>query len=80
MSSRVKPLLESLALGFEAVGAHRVAIAVRKDRDNPSIDLTLVLAVDVSGSVSTERLTLQFQGYSEAFAHPDPGGEARPPR
>ena len=71
MSSRVKPLSESLALGFEAVGDRRVTIAVRKDSDNPSIDLALVLAVDVSGSVSTERLTLQFQGYSEAFAHPD---------
>jgi hypothetical protein len=71
MASGVKPLSESSALGLEAVRARRVAIAVREDRDNPAIDLALVLAVDVSGSVSTERLTLQFQGYSEAFTHPD---------
>lgn len=40
-------------------------------KNTPAIDLALVLAVDVSGSVSTERLALQFQGYSRAFAHPE---------
>ena len=51
MASGVKPLSESSALGLEAVRGRRVAIAVREDRDNPAIDLALVLAVDVSGSV-----------------------------
>jgi hypothetical protein len=32
------------------------------------IDLALVLAVDVSGSVNTERFELQRQGYAKAFA------------
>jgi hypothetical protein len=31
------------------------------------VDLQLVLAVDVSGSVSDERFTLQHQGYARAF-------------
>ena len=34
------------------------------------IDLQLVLAVDASGSVSTERFELQKQGYVAAFRHP----------
>jgi uncharacterized protein DUF1194 len=33
-----------------------------------SIDLALVLAVDVSGSVNSERFDLQRQGYAKAFA------------
>lgn len=33
-----------------------------------SVDLALVLAVDVSGSVNTERFELQRRGYAEAFA------------
>jgi Protein of unknown function (DUF1194) len=32
------------------------------------IDLALVLAVDVSGSVNSERFELQRQGYAKAFA------------
>jgi hypothetical protein len=32
------------------------------------VDLALVLAVDVSGSVNTERFELQRQGYTRAFA------------
>jgi hypothetical protein len=32
------------------------------------VDLALVLAVDVSGSVNTERFELQRQGYARAFA------------
>ncbi len=34
------------------------------------VDLTLVLAVDASGSVSQERFSLQRQGYAQAFRHP----------
>jgi hypothetical protein len=33
-----------------------------------TVDLALVLAVDVSGSVNTERFELQRQGYAKAFA------------
>jgi hypothetical protein len=33
----------------------------------PAVDLHLVLAVDVSGSVSDERFKLQQRGYAEAF-------------
>ena len=36
-----------------------------------SVDLALVLAVDVSGSVNTERFELQRRGYAEAFASRD---------
>jgi len=34
------------------------------------VDLLLVLAVDASGSVDTERYALQKQGYATAFRHP----------
>lgn len=34
------------------------------------VDLQLVLAVDVSGSVSQQRFELQRQGYAAAFRHP----------
>lgn len=36
-----------------------------------SVDLALVLAVDVSGSVSSERFELQRRGYAKAFANPE---------
>ena len=45
-----------------AVGAAPSAIA-------QEVDLQLVLAVDVSGSVSDERFTLQKEGYARAFRH-----------
>jgi hypothetical protein len=35
-----------------------------------AVDVALVLAVDVSGSVSQERIALQRQGYSDALRHP----------
>ena len=34
------------------------------------VDVALVLAVDSSGSVSEERLTMQIQGYLDAIRHP----------
>jgi hypothetical protein len=34
------------------------------------VDLALVLAVDISSSVSEERYQLQMQGYAEAFRDP----------
>lgn len=36
-----------------------------------SVDLALVLAVDVSGSVSGERFELQRRGYAKAFSSPE---------
>ncbi len=36
-----------------------------------SVDLALVLAVDVSGSMDVEELTLQRQGFIEAFRSPE---------
>lgn len=39
-------------------------------RSAEQVDLQLVLAVDVSGSVDYEESQLQRQGYHEAFAHP----------
>ncbi|HYC12680.1 MAG TPA: DUF1194 domain-containing protein, partial [Stellaceae bacterium] len=35
------------------------------------VDLELILAVDTSGSVSSDRFDLQKEGYSEAFANPN---------
>jgi hypothetical protein len=35
-----------------------------------AVDVALVLAIDVSGSVSEGRMTLQRQGYSAALEHP----------
>ncbi|MEC4630600.1 DUF1194 domain-containing protein, partial [Bacillus safensis] len=35
------------------------------------VDLELVLAVDVSSSISPEEMELQFRGYSAAFAAAD---------
>jgi hypothetical protein len=50
-------LTVALALGAGAPSALAQAV----------VDLQLVLAVDVSGSVSDERFTLQQQGYARAF-------------
>jgi hypothetical protein len=43
-------------------------IADRKS--GTEVDVALVLAVDSSGSISQERLTMQFQGYLDAIRHP----------
>ena len=34
------------------------------------VDVALVLAVDSSGSISEQRLTMQIQGYLDALRHP----------
>jgi hypothetical protein len=39
-------------------------------RAQTAVDLQLVLAVDVSGSVSDERFLLQQRGYASAFRNP----------
>src|SRR5262245_11693459 len=49
-------LVITLAIGSGAPAAAQTAV-----------DLQLVLAVDVSGSVSDERFKLQQQGYAQAF-------------
>jgi hypothetical protein len=61
----VRPLaakLSAFLLAFAlAVGSADSA------RAQPTVDLQLVLAVDVSGSVSDERFRLQKEGYAQAF-------------
>jgi hypothetical protein len=59
MTGRMKLALAVLSAVAAAVAAPAMA---------RSVDLALVLAVDVSGSVNTERFELQRQGYAHAFA------------
>jgi hypothetical protein len=56
-----------------AVAVALVAVAVPDDevRADVAVDLELVLAVDVSGSMDTEEALLQREGYLGALAHPD---------
>jgi hypothetical protein len=58
LAARLSALLLAIAV---AVGTGATAGA------QAAVDLQLVLAVDVSGSVSDERFRLQKQGYAEAF-------------
>ena len=44
--------------------------AAQRSSEHAQVDLQLVLAVDVSGSVSHGRFELQKQGYAEAFRNP----------
>ena len=55
----------SCAMGIVSGVAARIATA---DAGPISVDLALVLALDVSGTVSQGRFDLQRQGYAEAFA------------
>ncbi len=54
--------LAALAVGMAAASGPAAA---------RSVDLALVLAVDVSGSVNGERYDLQRRGYAKAFASPE---------
>jgi Protein of unknown function (DUF1194) len=64
LSSRIKRALSALAsLLFLSIVATGAAAAAEQSE----ADLALVLAVDVSSSVSTERWELQKQGYAAAF-------------
>jgi hypothetical protein len=56
-------LLSVLALGALALGASPPAFAQAR----PEVDLTLVLALDVSGSINEERWQLEKRGYADAF-------------
>ena len=56
------------ALAALAVG---VAIAAPAAAQDVPVDLELVLAVDVSGSMDSAERQLQRDGYVQAFLHPD---------
>lgn len=58
--------LAALAAAFALFGAPASAQPAAKQE----VDLELVLAVDVSGSVNHERFLLQRDGYVAAFRHP----------
>ncbi len=51
------------------VGMAVPADAVER-RPRAEVDVALVLAVDSSGSISEQRLTMQIQGYIDALRHP----------
>ena len=54
-----------------AVAALLLAVmSARADAQTP-VDLELVLAVDVSGSMDIDEQAIQRRGYVEAFSHPD---------
>jgi hypothetical protein len=55
-----------LIAGSGPAGAQGTAEAVKK----PPVDLELVLAIDVSGSIDQDEARLQRQGYVDAFADP----------
>ena len=60
---RQSGLLAGLLAGFALLTAPSVQAK--------AVDLALVLAIDVSGSVNEERFQLQRAGYAAAFAAPD---------
>ncbi len=47
------------------------AAAAQESRPSVSVDLELVIAVDVSGSMDREEFLLQRSGYGQAIRHPD---------
>jgi hypothetical protein len=57
-------LRQALAILAAIVLSHRAVAAAE------SVDLELILAVDVSRSIDDEEATLQREGYAEAFRHP----------
>jgi hypothetical protein len=67
--------MRGLALSSAAVAAAASTASppngARAARDLEPVDLELVLAVDVSSSISPEEMELQFQGYAAAFSAAD---------
>jgi uncharacterized protein DUF1194 len=59
----LKPLLSLSPLLLGAASPARTPTA--------AVDLALVLAIDTSGSVSGDRMTLQIQGYADAIQNPN---------
>ena len=59
--------------GERSPAARQAVEAVPPDGsvDGVAVDVALVLAIDVSGSVSEDRIRLQIQGYAKALQHPD---------
>lgn len=53
------------------VAAGAVALSAPATAQDVPVDLELVLAVDVSGSMDAEERKLQRDGYVDAFLHPD---------
>jgi Protein of unknown function (DUF1194) len=72
---RRRNFIKGFALGpaaaVAAAGAARPSSRAKAARDLEPVDLELVLAVDVSSSISSEEMELQFQGYAAAFNAPD---------
>jgi hypothetical protein len=68
-STFVLPCLAALLLGPGAPAREAAA-------ETP-VDLELVLAVDVSGSMDIDEQAIQRQGYVEAFTHPEVAGAIR---
>ena len=64
-SMTISSLIGALALTFVMVGGGPTA-----GRAEVAVDLELVLAVDVSGSVDPEEALLQRDGYVQAFLDP----------
>src|SRR3954470_1795046 len=64
-------IMSRRAAGLAALGlrARAMPLAAQPQAFN-QVDLQLVLAVDVSGSVSHSRFELQKQGYATAFRNP----------
>src|ERR1700736_3593700 len=61
MNRRMRPCLMALVAATILLGSAPGRAA--------SVDLALVLAVDVSGSIDTERFNLQRNGYAAAFSN-----------
>ena len=62
----------ALALPTLAIvaGTAHPACAAASDGTLQPVDVELVLAVDISGSIGPGEMELQFQGYAEAFRNP----------
>ena len=57
------PWIRALGLGLALV----IAAAIQPARAETEVDVALVLAVDISYSMDIEELTLQREGFAEAF-------------
>lgn len=68
MTARRSFLRLALALGLAPAFARRARAQPQSGR--PRVDLLLVLAVDVSRSISDEKFALERRGYAEAFTDP----------
>ena len=58
------------AIGYLAAAVSTLLLAAPAKAEVP-VDLELVLAVDVSGSMDLEEQALQRRGYVDAFLHPE---------